>query len=152
MMKEQQEITKMEFLMTLNEQIVVQRFYNVRDYNESAKNSYDMYEYMKWLCDMLHEDLKKRTVSYMIDNAAQIMEDDSVLKTSMTDGEEKFNIYIKTNDETICHRQFDAKLYPPKVRYTVDIRPHLKTILKNLTDIFSADDLSYEYLGHSLSV
>ena len=29
----QNEMTKMEFLLTLNENIVVQRFYNVRGYN-----------------------------------------------------------------------------------------------------------------------
>jgi hypothetical protein len=93
-----------------------------------------------------------RTVNYMLDNKEQIMEDDSVLKTSMTDGPENFNIYIKTNDETICHRQFDAKKFPPKVRYTVDVRPHLKEILRGLTDIFSAKDLTYEYLGLPLEV
>jgi len=146
-MREQQDITKMEFLLTLNDRIVVQRFYNVRDYNASAKNSYDLYEYVRWVKDVLHEDLKKRTVSYMIDNKEQIMEDANVLNTSMTDGDEFFNILIKTNDVTICHRQFDAKLYPPKVRYTVDARPYLKDILKGLTDIFSAEDLTYEYLG-----
>jgi hypothetical protein len=151
-MKEQQDLTKMEFLLTLNDRIVVQRFYNVRDYNSRAKNSYDLYEYVRWVKDVLENDLKTRTVNYMIDNKEQIFEDDSVLKTSMTDGPENFNIYIKTNDVTICHRQFDAKLYPPKVRYTVDVRPHLKEILRGLTDIFSAEDLSYEYLGLPLEV
>lgn len=151
-MKEQQDLTRMEFLLTLNDRIVVQRFYNVRDYNPRAKNSYDIYEYVRWVKDLLEQDLKMRTVNYMIDNKEQILEDDSVLKTSMTDGPENFNIYIKTNDETICHRQFNAKIYPPKVRYTVDVRPHLKEILRGLTDIFSAKDLSYEYLGLPLEV
>lgn len=151
-MKEQQEITKLEFLLKLNEQIVVQRFFNVRDFNPRAKNSYDLHEYVTHIQETLHEDLKKKTVTYMIDNMNQIIEDDSVLKTSMTDGDENFNIFIRINDETICHRQFNAKLYPPKVRYTVDARPYLKNILRDLTDIFSAKDLSYDYLGLPLEV
>ena len=151
-MREQQDITKMEFLLTLNDRIVVQRFYNVRDYNASAKNSYDLYEYVRWVKDVLHEDLKKRTVSYMIDNKEQIMEDANVLNTSMTDDDEFFNILIKTNDVTICHRQVDAKVYPPKIRYTVDVRPHLKNLLMSLTDIFSSKDLTKKYLEVNLSV
>jgi hypothetical protein len=74
------------------------------------------------------------------------------LNTSFTDGPEFFNIFIKQNDMTICHRQFDAKIYPPKIRYTVDIRPYIKSILYSLTDIFSHEDLTYEYLGLNTKV
>ena len=45
----EQEITKIEFLLTLNDNIIVQRFFNVRGYNPIAKNSVDLYEYIKSL-------------------------------------------------------------------------------------------------------
>jgi hypothetical protein len=35
-MKEQNDVTKVEFLMTLNNNFVVQRFFNVKGYNEKA--------------------------------------------------------------------------------------------------------------------
>lgn len=151
-MTKEQDLTKMEFLLTLNNIIIVQRFYNVKGYNPSAKNSLELYEFIRDVKDDLELDLKNRTINYMIDNINQIMEDENVLKTSMTSGEEHFNLYIKVGDEILSHRQFDAKLYPPKVRYTVDVRPHLKNILKGLTDIFSGQKLTYEYLGLPLSV
>lgn len=151
-MTKEQDLTKMEFLLTLNNIIIVQRFYNVKGYNPSAKNSLELYEFIRDVKDDLELDLKNRTINYMIDNINQIMEDENVLKTSMTSGEEHFNLYIKVGDEILSHRQFDAKLYPPKVRYTVDVRPHLKNILKGLTDIFSGKNLTYEYLGLPLSV
>jgi hypothetical protein len=47
-MKEQ-ESTKMEFLMTLNDNIVVQRFFNVRGFNPEAKNSLELYHFMRYL-------------------------------------------------------------------------------------------------------
>ena len=150
-MKEQ-EITKMEFLLTLNDRIIVQRFYNVKGYNPNAKNSMELYNYIKGVKDELSYDLKMKTVVYMIDNMNQIMEDSNVLNTSMTDGDENFNMYVKVGDETLCHRQFNAKIYPPKVRYTVDVRPYLKNILKELTDIFSGEKLTFDYLGLPLSV
>jgi hypothetical protein len=148
----EQEMTKMEFLLTLNDRIIVQRFYNVRGYNSEAKNSIEFYEFIREIKNDLHYDLKMKTVIYMVDNMNQIIDNANVLKTSMTEDDENFNLFIKVGDETICHRQFNAKMYPPKVRYTVDVRPFLKNILKGLTDIFSDENLTYEYLGLPLSV
>jgi len=44
-MKEQ-DIVKMEFLITLNNNIVIQRYFNVRGYNPTARVSVDLYDYV----------------------------------------------------------------------------------------------------------
>jgi hypothetical protein len=149
-MKEQ-DSTKMEFLLTLNDNIVVQRFFNVRGYNARAKNSMELYEYMKALKEDLQYSLKMKSVVYMLDNRDAITYDPTIMETSFTDGPEDFNVYVRVGDKTICHRQFDGKMFPPKVRYTVDVRPFIKNILRDLTDIFSETDLSYDYLEFDLS-
>jgi hypothetical protein len=143
--------TKMEFLLTLNENIVVQRFFNVRGFNPKAKNSLEMYEFMKSLKEELQYYLKMKTVIYMMDNRSSIESDPSIMNTSFTDGPEIFNLYVKVGEQTICHRIFDGKLFPPKVRYTVDVRPFLIDFLRELTDIFSNRRLTYEYLDFDLS-
>jgi len=145
-MKEQESV-KLEFLLTLNENIVVQRFFNVKGYNPIAKNSLELYEYVKSIKDELQYYLKMKTVTYMMDNKESINYDPSIMETSFTEGPEIFNIFIKIGDTTLCHRIFDGKIYPPKVRYTVDVRPYLKEILKDLTDIFSNYELTHKYLG-----
>ena len=150
-MKEQQDSTKLEFLLTLNDNIIVQRFFNVRGFNPKAKNSYELYNFMKSIKDSLSYDLKMKTVIYMMDNKDAIMHDPNVMSTSYTDDAEYFNLYVKLGDQTICHRIFDGKMFPPKVRYTVDVRPFLKEILRGLTDIFSDYRLSYEYLDYQLA-
>jgi hypothetical protein len=149
-MKEQ-DMTKIEFKLSLNDNIVVQRFFNVKGYNPKSKNSVELYDYIKDLKEELEYNLKMRTVCYMLDNMYQIMEDPKVMDTSYTDGPEVFNLIIKVDDKTICHRAFDAKKFPPKIRYTVDIRPQIKNILRDLTDIFSTKKLTYEYLGFNLN-
>jgi len=143
--------TKMEFLLTLNDNIVVQRFFNVRGFNPKAKNSVDLYEYIKALKEELQYYLKMKTVVYMMDNRDVISHDPKIMDTSFTEGPEIFNLFVKVGEQTICHRQFDGKLFPPKVRYTVDVRPFLKDVLRELTDIFSNNKLSYEYLDFDLS-
>jgi hypothetical protein len=101
--------------------------------------------------EIVENNLKIKSLVYMVDNQDQIMIDPKILETSNTDAPEYFNIYVRIGDETICHRIVDAKLYPPKVRYTVDIRPELKSILTGLTDIFSDEDLTYRYLNYQLA-
>jgi hypothetical protein len=149
-MKEQ-DFTKVEFLLKCNENIIVQRFFNVRGFNPKSRMSLDLYEYLSSLCRKIQNDLKMRTVVYMLDNQYEIQENPDILNTSYTDGEENFNLIIKIGDMTICHRVFDAKLYPPKVRYTVDLRPQLKGILSELTDIFSGKKFNFEYAGFKLA-
>jgi len=150
-MKEQT-TTKLEFLMKVNNNIIVQRLFNIKDYNPKAKGSVDLYNLVRDFKIDLERELKMKTATYMLDNMYEIMNNPSVLDTSYTDGPESFSIYIKEGDVTICHREFDAKIYPPKIRYTVDVRPHLKNLLMSLTDIFSSKNLTYEYLGIPLEV
>jgi len=147
-----QESVKLEFLMMVNDNIIVQRFFNVREFNKNAKNSLELYELIREFKDDIQTQLSLKTVTYMTDNMYEIINNPAILETSYIDGPEYFNIFIKQNDVTICHRQVDAKIYPPKVRYTVDVRPHLKNLLMSLTDIFSDENLTYDYLDVSLSV
>ena len=149
-MKEQ-DSKKMEFLLTLNDNIVVQRFFNVRGFNQKAKNSVELYETVSQIKDQLQYHLKMKTVIYMMDNRDAITHDPSIMNTSYTEGPEVFNLFVRVGEQTICHRVFDGKRYPPKVRYTVDVRPFLKDVLRELTDIFSNNKLSYKYLEFDLS-
>lgn len=149
-MKEQ-ELSKLELLLTINENIVVQRFFNVREFNPKAKNSIQLHEYMQEVVSYLKQELKNRTIDYMLENSYQIMEDETVLNTDRTTGPELFNVYLKYNDKSFYHCQFDSKLYPPKVRYTVDVRSQLKNILGMLTDIMSSKNLTYNYMDVNLA-
>jgi hypothetical protein len=147
-----QESVKLEFLMMVNDNIIVQRFFNVREFNNEAKNSLELYELLREFKEDIQSQLSLKTVTYMTDNMYEIINNPTILETSYIDGPEYFNIFIKQNDVTICHRQVDAKVYPPKVRYTVDVRPHLKNLLMGLTDIFSSKKLTKKYLDVTLSV
>jgi hypothetical protein len=148
---QEESIIKMEFLLTLNDNIVVQRYFNVRNYNPNARRSYNLAYFMAQVEEIFNSDLKMKTVMYMMDNQEAIYLDPEILNTSNTEAPENFNMYVKLSDNIIFHRIFDGKLYPPKVRYTVDVRPSLKNILKGLTDIFSADNLYYEYMDYDLT-
>ena len=151
-MKEQNESTKLEFLMMVNDNIIVQRFFNVKEFNPNAKNSVELYDLISDFKTDLEKQLKMKTVTYMLDNMYEIVNNPAIMDTSYIEGPEYFNVFVKQGDMTICHRQIDAKIYPPKIRYTVDVRPHLKNLLLSLTDIFSSTNLSFEYAGVNLGL
>lgn len=146
-----QELVKLEFLMTVNDNIIVQRFFNVRGYTPNSENSIELYNNLKDFKDDFISYLKYKTFVYMSDNMMEIMNNPGLLDTSYMDGPEFFNIYIKKGNMTICHRVIDAKLYPPKIRYTVDVRPQIKSLLSSLTDIFSQKNLTFNYLDVHLN-
>jgi hypothetical protein len=145
------DVIKMEFLITLNDNIVIQRYFNVRGYNPMAKSSLNMSYYLKDFVSQFEYDQKMRSVVYLLENQEQIMEDQNVLDTSNTSGPEIFNFYIKVGEQTICHRILNDKIFPPKIRYTVDIRQQVKSVLKDLTDIFSDENFVTSYMSYSLN-
>jgi hypothetical protein len=149
-MKEQ-DIVKMEFLITLNNNIVIQRYFNVRGYNPKARASIELYDYMRDLVDAFEQTQKMKTVVYMLDNQFYISEDPTILDTDNTNNTEYFNFYVRIGEQTICHRILDAKLFPPKIRYTVDIRQQAKNVLRHLTDIFSAQNFVTNYMNYTLA-
>lgn len=144
------DVIKMEFLITLNNNIVIQRYFNVRDYNPQARSSMELYQYLKNFVDSFEYGQKMRSVVYLLENKDEILGNESILQTSNTDGAETFNFLIKLGEQTICHRILDAKLFPPKIRYTVDIRQQVKSVLRDLTDIFSDENFVTTYLNYNL--
>jgi len=146
----QTDVTKVEFLLTLNDNIIVQRFLNVKNINPNVKRSYELYESVRYFSEELSWFLKGKAIQYMTENQTTIMMDPDVMNTSSTDDAEYFNIYIKIGDQLVSHRIIDGKLYPPKVRYTVDVRPFIKDYLKELTGVLSNENLTHTYLEKNL--
>jgi hypothetical protein len=144
-----QEPTKVEFILTLEKNIICQRFFNVRNYNPNAKNSMDLHYYVKNICDEISEDLKIKTLDYLHENRDYFYGLDKLVNGE-TEEKEIFSIKIKLGDDVFIERIFPANTYHPKVRYTVDIRPDLKRYLSDLTWILSSKELEMNYLNYEL--
>lgn len=148
-MSNQQEITKFEFLLSLEGHIICQRFFNVKDHVEQSKRSLDLHYYVKKICEEISEDLKIKSSNYLCENQNFILNSE-VVEDSKVAEKEEFLLEIKLGDDVFISRIFPAYYYHPKVRYTVDIRPKLKKILSDLTDILSSEELETTYLQYEL--
>jgi hypothetical protein len=148
-MSNNQEITKFEFLLTLGGNIICQRYFNVKDYNPKARKSMDLHYYVKEISDKISEDLKIKSSDYLCENQNYFLNSDNVEDVN-DKVEEYFLVQIKLGDDVFIQRMFPAHYYHPKVRYTVDIRPRLKEILSDLTEILSMSQPETTYLQYEL--
>jgi hypothetical protein len=144
-----QDLTKFEFLLTLENNIVCQRFFNVRNYNQKSKNSLDLYYEVRNICEEISRDLKIKTVDYLHENQEYFYGLNNVESVSENE-KESFSLKIKMGDTIFIERMFSSNVFHPKVRYTVDIRPNLKRYLSDLTDVLSSKNLEKTYLNYQL--
>jgi hypothetical protein len=144
-----QEITKFEFLLSLEGNIICQRFFNVKDHVDQSRRSLDLHYYIKNICEDISEDLKIKSSDFLCENPNFFLNSESVEDSNNAE-KEHFLLEIKLGEEVFIQRIFPAYYYHPKVRYTVDIRPRLKRILSDLTDILSSYDLETSYLQYEL--
>ena len=148
-MSNQLDITKFEFVLTLEGHIICQRFFNVKDHVEQARRSMDLHYYVKNICEDISYDLKIKSSNYLCENQNYILNLE-IVEDSIDGQKEHFLLEIKLGDDVFISRIFPAYYYHPKVRYTVDIRPRLKRILSDLTDILSSEELETAYLEYEL--
>lgn len=144
-----QDPNKFEFLLTLDGNIICQRYFNVRDFNPKAKKSMNLHEEVKYICAEISEDLKMKSSDYLCENQAFFMNSEIVEDPKELD-EQYFLLQIKQGDDVFIERIFPAHYYHPKVRYAVDIRPKLRKILADLTEVLSLSDPETTYLQYQL--
>jgi len=149
MTNQQENITKFEFLLSLSGNIVCQRYFNVKNHNDQSRRSMNLHEYIQKVCEEISEDLKIKSSNYLCENLNFFLNSEVVEDTKVAEKEE-FLLEIKLGDDVFIQRIFPAYYYHPKVRYTVDIRPKLKRILSDLTDILSSEELETTYLQYEL--
>ena len=94
-------------------------------------------------------DLKIKSSDYLCENQNYFLSSDYV-EDALEKDREHFLLVIKLNDDVFISRIFPAHVYHPKARYAVDVRPKVRKILSELTDVLSDYELETTYLGYEL--
>jgi|TARA_R110002020_G_scaffold63386_1_gene169270 hypothetical protein len=142
-MKKIEEKEKFEFLLSISDNIICQRYFTVRNHNPKSTKSLDLYETVFDIKEVISKQLLLKTID-IVDEFFK--EDVSKLQVDP----ENFTITIKKGNQVIMERIFSADLYPPRVRYSVDIRPQISYILRELTDVLSLRNPYLYYLDKQL--
>jgi hypothetical protein len=144
-----QDPNKFEFLLTLEKNIVIQRYFSVPNYNPKAKNSLNLYECVKEICGEISRDLKEKTLDYLTEDHKSFIDFNDAGINTRPD-QEYFLLRIILGEEVFISRIFPAHIYHPKARYAVDIRPKVRRILSDLTNVLSSEVLDNKYLQYEI--
>lgn len=142
-----QESTTFEFLLTLENNIIIQRYFDVRNYNPSTKNSMDIYYWVSNVCNEISSMMKIKNLEYMCDNY-YLVTDNELVNNNTPIKEEYFKLELKQDNQIFISRIFPAHIYHPKARYC-DIRPVVKRMISEITSILTSKNPEKKYLQYS---
>ena len=139
-----------EFTLYLNDNIIVQRFFNVIGFNPRAIKSLNFKEAVDYNRNIIQHHLKNKTLDYMNENSRAYYDNPSYDQNNAND---VMRVVVKMGEKEITAREWSAKNYPVKVRYTVDVREHIYDMITRIQKCLSErnDRLETSYLGYQLS-
>lgn len=138
---------RFEFILYINDHIICQRYFNIRDFNEDSINSLEIKNLIDNIAGMnngswgdlgiIPKHLKNKTVDYLWDNfnPYYIQPEDGV-KNSI-DKLDNFQFEIKVDKNTVAKTEFSGNNFPPKVRYAVDIKEIIPSIMAEIRAFLS---------------
>tara|TARA_R110001583_G_scaffold37393_7_gene121866 strand:- start:439 stop:888 length:450 start_codon:yes stop_codon:yes gene_type:complete len=142
------EVQKCEFLLKLGNNIVCQRYFTVRDFNKHASQSIELHYLVSEIMEELKEDLKYRTL-ILLDST---FNDKNIDYVNFDKCMDYFFITIKCGAREVYTRVMCADIYPPKVRFSVDVRPKMSRMLRELTEVLSQQKVTCKYQDYALNV
>lgn len=143
---------KFEFILYINGNIVVQRFFTVKNFNPQSLKSYDIKECIDECVRIIQNDMKEKTMDYLEKNynpwSKQTLED--IIREDIYENEDVFDFEINVEEKFLIKKRFTGNVYPQRVRYSVDIRKLIPSLIKEIQDTFSQKNFNVEYCGITL--
>lgn len=143
---------KFEFILYINGNIVVQRYFTVKNFNPKSLRSMESKYCVDNCVRMIQDNLKNKTSNYLhkIYNPYKEQTKEDIISENIYDNEDIFEFEIKTDDRLVIKKSFSGNVYPQRVRYSVDIRKLIPDLIKEIQETFSEENISVEYCGISL--
>jgi len=132
-----------EFLLYINDHIICQRYFAIRDYNPDVINSYEMRDLIDNICGVnghmgiIPNHLKKKSINYLWENYNPYYTQAEDPNKTTSEKIDNFQFEIKVNKKSVAKTQFSGNLFPPKVRYAVDIKEIIPSIMAEIREYFT---------------
>jgi len=123
---------KFEFILRINENIVCQRYFNIRGYNNTAKDSMDLKWELEEVVSKIQSYLKEKSEDFLWLNYNPYRTKTSVVREEKKEGEDYFTFEIRVDGKIIIVERFTAMDYPPKVRYSVNVKSLIPEVISKI--------------------
>jgi hypothetical protein len=138
---------RFEFLLYINGNIICQRYFNIRGFNEnSIKSLYLKYTH-DYCVDIIKEHLKAKTVNYLWEffNPYKEQTEEEVPRGDIYEKEDVYGFEIRVDKKSVIESKFTGNVYPPKVRYQVDIKEIIPKIISEIREGLSQKNYSNQW-------
>ena len=143
-----------EFYLRINgnERPIVGRNFGIKGYNSQSLRSMEMKECIDDCVSAIEKQFKAKSedYSYKYYNSYEKQNEDDIDRRNAFDNEDIFTFEIRAFGRTVATKMFSGNWYPPKVRYDVDIRKLIPSIISTIQETLSEENLSKEYGGIAL--
>lgn len=143
---------KFEFLLKINGNIICQRYFSIKGYNYKSLRSLELKECSYDIVDMIQLNLKDKAEDYLWKyyNRYEVQKPEDIQTKNVFEKEDVFDLVIKVDGRERSITRFSGNFFPPKVRYSVDIRSLVPNIIKHIQYVLSRKEYTTEYLGVEL--
>lgn len=156
---------RFEFLLLINGNIICQRYFDIRNYNEDSKNSMELKELIDKIAGTNNTDFGMLGIipKYLQDKSREYLWGyykpyspqtlDDINRKDIYDKKDDFGFQIRVDGVVIGETLFSGNVFPPKVRYQVNIKDIIPEIIaeirqnlskKSYTDTYGEISLKYE--------
>lgn len=143
-----------EFYLRINgnERPIVGRNFGIKGYNSQSLRSMEMKECIDDCVSVIEKQFKAKSedYSYKYYNSYEKQNEVDIDRRNVFDNEDIFTFEIRAFGRTVATKMFSGNWYPPKVRYDVDIRKLIPSIISTIQETLSEENLSKEYAGIAL--
>jgi len=133
---------RFEFVLYINNHIICQRYFNIREFNENCVGSWEMKDLMDAICGMNNGDfgtmgiipnyLKNKSKDYLWNNYNPYSVQPDQGPRNIFEKIDDFQFEIKIDKKSVAKSIFSGNYFPPKVRYAVDIKEIIPAIMSEI--------------------
>lgn len=143
---------RFEFILYINDHIICQRYFNIRDFNEDSLKSLELKELMDNIVGMnngqygslgiIPRYLQNKSKDYLWDNYNPYFVQKEESTKNIFDKIDNFQFEIKVDKNSVAKSEFCGNYFPPKVRYAVDVREIIPSIMSEIRHSLSQKNYS----------
>lgn len=151
---------RFEFILYINKNIVCQRFFSIRDFNEDSAYSIDLKYLMDRIVGMGNDNrttmgmipsfLKKKSMEYLWKYYRPYEDPKADGYRNIFEKEDTFDFEIRVDKSPIAQSTFSGNFFPQHVRYHVDIKELIPNIIYDIKDTLSKKKYVHKYANIDL--
>lgn len=143
---------RFEFGLYINGKIICQRYLHIPNFNEDAINSHQLDELMNSIAGLdnngygsfgiIPNHLKNQAKAHLWDNYNPYSENNESSYKNNNEKDDSFEFHIMVDKEIIAKKSFSANIFPPKIKYQVDIKSIIPVIVAEIRYFLSLKNYS----------